>query len=104
MLLMTGGPGIIPSRSRGRLPSGCCVPYDFDQLFIGRRRHRSRNGTTTFNELLGLSRVMAEVAREVIVMAKADRVGRRILTRNCLGSIHTPDYRRAPGIFRARTR
>ena len=34
--------------------------------------------TTTFNELLGLSRVMAEVAREVIVMVESDKIGRRI--------------------------
>jgi DeoR/GlpR family transcriptional regulator of sugar metabolism len=33
---------------------------------------------TTFNELLGLSRVMAEVAREVIVMVESDKVGRKI--------------------------
>jgi DeoR/GlpR family transcriptional regulator of sugar metabolism len=35
-------------------------------------------GTTTFNELLGLSRVMAEVAREVIVMVESDKIGRKI--------------------------
>ena len=35
-------------------------------------------GTTTFNELLGLSRVMAEVAREVVVMVEADKIGRKI--------------------------
>ena len=33
---------------------------------------------TTFNELLGLSRVMAEVAREVVVMVEADKIGRKI--------------------------
>lgn len=52
--------------------------YDFDQLFIGADGIDLERGTTTFNELLGLSRVMAEVAREVIVMAEADKVGRRI--------------------------
>lgn len=34
-------------------------------------------GTTTFNELIGLSRVMAEVAREVIVLAESHKVGRK---------------------------
>ena len=34
--------------------------------------------TTTFNELVGLSRVMAEVAREVIVMVDSEKFGRRI--------------------------
>ena len=37
--------------------------YDFDQLFIGADGIDLQRGTTTFNELLGLSRVMAEVAR-----------------------------------------
>ena len=52
--------------------------YDFDQLFIGADGIDLTRGTTTFNELLGLSRVMAEVAREVIVMVEADKVGRKI--------------------------
>ena len=52
--------------------------YDFDQLFIGADGIDLERGTTTFNELLGLSRVMAEVAREVIVMVESDKVGRRI--------------------------
>jgi DeoR/GlpR family transcriptional regulator of sugar metabolism len=34
--------------------------------------------STTFNELLGLSRVMAEVAREVVVMVESDKIGRKI--------------------------
>lgn len=52
--------------------------YDFDQLFIGADGIDLERGTTTFNELLGLSRVMAEVAREVIVMVESDKIGRRI--------------------------
>jgi DeoR/GlpR family transcriptional regulator of sugar metabolism len=52
--------------------------YDFDQLFIGADGIDLARGTTTFNELLGLSRVMAEVAREVIVMVEADKIGRKI--------------------------
>ncbi|MEQ4600979.1 MAG: XRE family transcriptional regulator, partial [Pseudomonas amygdali] len=49
-----------------------------DQLFIGADGIDLIRGTTTFNELLGLSRVMAEVAREVVVMVEADKVGRKI--------------------------
>ena len=64
--------------------------YDFDQLFIGADGIDLERGTTTFNELLGLSRVMAEVAREVIVMAEADKVGRRFPTRNCPGAASIP--------------
>ena len=52
--------------------------YDFDQLFIGADGIDLERGTTTFNELLGLSRVMAEVAREVIVLVESDKIGRRI--------------------------
>ena len=52
--------------------------YDMRQLFIGADGIDLERGTTTFNELLGLSRVMAEVAREVIVMVESDKVGRRI--------------------------
>lgn len=52
--------------------------YDFDQLFIGAAGIDLERGTTTFNELLGLSRVMAEVAREVIVLVESDKFGRRI--------------------------
>jgi DeoR/GlpR family transcriptional regulator of sugar metabolism len=52
--------------------------YDFDQLFIGADGIDLARGTTTFNELLGLSRVMAEVAREVVVMVESDKIGRKI--------------------------
>jgi DeoR/GlpR family transcriptional regulator of sugar metabolism len=52
--------------------------YDFDQLFIGCDGIDPARGTTTFNELTGLSKVMAESASEVIVVATADKVGRRI--------------------------
>lgn len=47
-------------------------------MFIGADGIDLVRGTTTFNELLGLSRVMAEVAREVIVMVESDKVGRKI--------------------------
>ena len=52
--------------------------YDFDQLFIGAAGIDPARGTTTFNELVGLSRVMAEVAREVVVLAESHKVGRKI--------------------------
>ena len=35
-------------------------------------------GTTTFNELVGLSKVMAEVSREVIVIVESEKIGRKI--------------------------
>lgn len=79
VLLMTGGTWDPHSESfQGQVAEQVLRSYDFDQLFIGADGLDLDRGTTTFNELLGLSRVMAEVAREVIVLAEADKVGRRI--------------------------
>ena len=50
----------------------------FDQLFIGGRwTFDLERGTTTFNELVRLSQVMAEVSREVIVMVESQKIGRK---------------------------
>lgn len=79
VLLMTGGTWDPHSESfQGQVAEHVLRSYDFDQLFIGADGIDLTRGTTTFNELLGLSRVMAEVAREVIVMVEADKVGRKI--------------------------
>ncbi|RKR07240.1 DeoR family transcriptional regulator [Kushneria sinocarnis] len=78
-LLMTGGTWDPHSASfQGQVAESVLRAYDFDQLFIGADGIDIDRGTTTFNELLGLSRVMAEVAREVIVLVEADKIGRRI--------------------------
>ncbi|MBE7373306.1 DeoR/GlpR family DNA-binding transcription regulator [Pseudomonas lopnurensis] len=79
VLLMTGGTWDPHSESfQGQVAELVLRSYDFDQLFIGADGIDLERGTTTFNELLGLSRVMAEVAREVIVMVESDKIGRRI--------------------------
>lgn len=79
VLLMTGGTWDPHSESfQGQVAEQVLRSYDFDQLFIGADGIDLARGTTTFNELLGLSRVMAEVAREVIVMVESDKFGRRI--------------------------
>nr|MBO2510945.1 XRE family transcriptional regulator [Gammaproteobacteria bacterium] len=79
VLLMTGGTWDPHSESfQGQVAEQVLRSYDFDQLFIGADGIDLERGTTTFNELLGLSRVMAEVSREVIVMVEADKFGRRI--------------------------
>jgi DeoR/GlpR family transcriptional regulator of sugar metabolism len=76
---MTGGTWDPHSESfQGQVAEQVLRSYDFDQLFIGADGLDPERGTTTFNELLSLSRVMAEVAREVIVMAEGDKAGRRI--------------------------
>lgn len=78
-LLMTGGTWDPHSESfQGRIAEQVLRSYDFDQLFIGADGIDLQHGTTTFHELLGLSRVMADVAHEVIVMIEADKIGRRI--------------------------
>ncbi|MEN2426627.1 DeoR/GlpR family DNA-binding transcription regulator [Chromobacterium vaccinii] len=78
-LLMTGGTWDPHSESfQGQIAEQALRSYDFDQLFIGADGIDLERGTTTFNELVGLSRVMAEVAREVIVMVESEKIGRRI--------------------------
>jgi len=79
MLLMTGGTWDPHSESfQGQVAEQVLRSYDFDQLFIGADGIDLNRGTTTFNELLGLSRVMADVAREVVVMVESDKIGRKI--------------------------
>ncbi len=79
VLLMTGGTWDPHSESfQGQVAELVLRSYDFDQLFIGADGIDLARGTTTFNELLGLSRVMADVAREVTVLAESDKLGRKI--------------------------
>lgn len=78
-LLMTGGTWDPHSESfQGQVAEQVLRSYDFDQLFIGADGIDLDRGTTTFNELTGLSKVMAEVSREVIVMVDSEKFGRRI--------------------------
>lgn len=78
-LLMTGGTWDPHSESfQGQVAEQVLQSYDFDQLFIGADGIDVERGTTTFNELIGLSRVMAKSAREVIVMVESDKIGRKI--------------------------
>ena len=78
-LLMTGGTWDTRSESfQGQVAENVLRSYNFDQLFIGADGVDIERGTTTFNELLGLSRVMAEVSREVIVMLESEKLNRKI--------------------------
>ncbi|WP_373819488.1 DeoR/GlpR family DNA-binding transcription regulator [Glaesserella sp.] len=78
-VLMTGGTWDARSESfQGRVAEQVLRSYDFDQLFIGADGIDLAQGTTTFNELIGLSRVMAEVAREVIVLIESQKIGRKM--------------------------
>lgn len=79
VLLMTGGTWDPHSDSfQGQVAEQVLRSYDFDQVFLGADGLDVERGTTTFNELIGLSRVMAEVSREVVVMAESHKLGRRI--------------------------
>lgn len=78
-ILMTGGTWDPTSESfQGQVAEQVLRSYDFDQLFIGADGIDIERGTTTFNELIGLSRVMAEVSRQVIVVVESDKIGRKI--------------------------
>ncbi|OOF49882.1 XRE family transcriptional regulator [Rodentibacter trehalosifermentans] len=78
-LLMTGGTWDTRSESfQGKVAEQVLRSYDFDQLFIGADGIDLERGTTTFNELVGLSQVMAEVSREVIVMVESQKIGRKM--------------------------
>ncbi|MBN6711272.1 DeoR family transcriptional regulator [Haemophilus haemoglobinophilus] len=78
-LLMTGGTWDTRSESfQGKVAEQVLRSYNFDQLFIGADGIDLTRGTTTFNELVGLSQVMAEVAREVIVMVESQKIDRKM--------------------------
>lgn len=71
---MTGGTWDSRSESfQGKVAEQVLRSYDFDQLFIGADGLDLARGTTTFNELVGLSQVMAEVSREVIVLIESQK-------------------------------
>ena len=78
-ILMTGGTWDTRSESfQGKLAEHVLQQYDFDQLFIGADGIDIQRGTTTFNELYSLSQTMAQVSREVIVMAESSKIERKI--------------------------
>jgi DeoR/GlpR family transcriptional regulator of sugar metabolism len=78
-LLMTGGTWDPHSEAfQGLVAEQVLRAYDFDTLFIGADGIDVSRGTTTFNELVGLSRVMADVARDVVVLVESTKIGRKI--------------------------
>jgi DeoR/GlpR family transcriptional regulator of sugar metabolism len=78
-LLMPGGTWDKRSESfQGHLAERILNEYDFDQLFIGADGLDLSRGTTTYNELVGLSRAMAGAAREVVVLLESVKVERKI--------------------------
>ena len=78
-LLMTEALGTdVPKiGSKAILPSKCYVLMTLTGS-IGADGIDLERGTTTFNELVRLSQVMAEVSREVIVMVESQKIGRKM--------------------------
>ena len=78
-ILMTGGTWDKRSESfQGRMAEAMLREYNFDQLFIGADGIDPDLGTTTYNEFVTLSQAMAEVSREVIVLAESSKLQRKI--------------------------
>ncbi|MFT5677372.1 MAG: DeoR/GlpR family transcriptional regulator of sugar metabolism [Paraglaciecola sp.] len=78
-VLMSGGTWDTQSHSfQGKMAEQILRAYNFDQAFLGAAGLDLDKGTTTFNELTQLSKVMAEVSSQVIVMAESEKLQRRI--------------------------
>ena len=78
-LIMTGGTWDQQSHSfQGQLAESILESYNFDQAFLGASGLDVERGTTTFNELTNLSRVMARMAKQVIVLAESVKLNRKI--------------------------
>jgi DeoR/GlpR family transcriptional regulator of sugar metabolism len=78
-VLMTGGTWDSQSHSfQGQMAEKTLRAYNFDQAFLGASGLDPELGTTTFNELTHLSRVMADVSQQVIVMAESEKLERKI--------------------------
>lgn len=78
-VLMSGGTWDAQSHSfQGQMAEQMLRAYNFDQAFLGAAGIDIERGSTTFNELTQLSKVMAEVSSQVIVMAESEKLQRRI--------------------------
>ncbi|MFT2089714.1 DeoR/GlpR family DNA-binding transcription regulator [Paraglaciecola sp. 2405UD69-4] len=78
-VLMTGGTWDSQSHSfQGQMAEQMLQAYNFDQAFLGAAGIDIERGTTTFNELTHLSRVMAQVSNQIIVLAESEKLQRKI--------------------------
>ena len=78
-LLLTGGTWDTASQSlQGKLAEQSVQAYDFEQLFIGADSIDVDKGSTTFNELMQLSQLMARVAKQVVLLVEQKKVGRKM--------------------------
>ncbi len=74
-VLMTGGTWDANSQSfQGAMAEKLVSAYNYDIAFIGASGIDVERGTTTLNELTGLTRTMAAAATRVVVMAASSKV------------------------------
>lgn len=73
-VLMTGGTWDAHSQAfQGRMAENMISAYSFDIAFIGASGLDVARGTTTLNELTGLSKAMASVASKVVILAESEK-------------------------------
>ncbi len=73
-VLMTGGTWDAQSQSfQGHMAEQMTQAYSFDLAFIGASGLDVTRGTTTFNELTGLTQTMASAAKDVVIMAESGK-------------------------------
>lgn len=78
-VLMTGGTWDPHSRSfQGAMAENTVAAYSFDIAFIGASGIDVDRGTTTLNELTGLTRAMAASAKDVVIMAESKKLEERM--------------------------
>ncbi|XOV79987.1 MAG: DeoR/GlpR family DNA-binding transcription regulator [Aestuariibacter sp.] len=93
-LLLTGGTWDKQSQSfQGQMAEQMLRSYNFDLAFVGAAGIDIHRGTTTFNELTQLTRVMAETSRKVVVLAESEKFQRKMpnleLSWQCVSTLVT---------------
>ena len=78
-VLMTGGTWDANSQSfQGAMAEQLVSAYSYDIAFIGAAGIDVARGTTTFNELTGVTRAMAQAAKHVVIMASAKKLSHKM--------------------------
>jgi DeoR/GlpR family transcriptional regulator of sugar metabolism len=93
-LLLTGGTWDKQSQSfQGQMAEQMLRSYNFDMAFVGAAGIDVERGTTTFNELTQLTRVMADTSRRTVVLAESEKFQRKMpnleLSWQCVNTLVT---------------
>ncbi|UAA39193.1 DeoR family transcriptional regulator [Paraneptunicella aestuarii] len=96
-VLMTGGTWDTQSHSfQGAMAEQMLKAYNFDTAFVGAAGLDVDRGTTTFNELTHLTQTMAEVSRQVVVLAESSKFARKMpnleLPWSCISVLVTDNH------------